>query len=597
MSGGLDIIKQYLISIGFDIDKSSMDKVNRSMDEQNNKIKKTAEQTQNATNETTNLLKGMYSLISSVPTLKNILPSEINQDIDYLLKKLNEIQKIDINSILYKFFPKDSEGNTKQTLDKLKDSISKFTTKGEGDILRFSLKSAAYLAIVATAFKVLKEIVSKTIEVLGDLAEADIGYEKLARQLWTTKENAREVTKALDVLGASMQDLWLSPTLLKQFNQLRKDSAALKLPPEYKENLKIVQDIGLQWNRTKQLGSIALEWIGNSIIKYCKGPLEDIRRLLNNENNYLIKNLPKIADLIGKCISIPLKIALKFFEGILEIGNTFGKVISFFNGKLDDTSTRSKKIFSILKESLSIFNLFLLPLKAVYLILDDIFTFLTGGKSVIGYVLDGIKEKIDGLLDINKIKDKLNDLFEGTEIGQLINNITNWVDTALSYIDSFINSIKESLSDIPVIGNLFDDKDKKEKYTIDVEKNYTSNEESKINDAYNSKTVDSDSSIISSIFSAFKKTATNMMTMAIPGVSSMQNAKNLYDSYKNISNGYYSNVSNASTSTNNSNNNNNNTVNNYNTYNITGSDANANASAINSRQNQITTRSLQGVFD
>jgi hypothetical protein len=598
MSGGLDVIKQYLISIGFDIDKSSMDKVNKAMSDNDQKIKKSSNEVQKNTSETSNLLKGMYDLISTMPTIKEIIPPSLLRDISQLYNYISSIKKNKIDSSTKENVPKSKENtdntslivpnNTdkkvKQELDRTKNALTQFTSQSSSELLKFATKSAAYIGIVITAFKALKDLVSKAIEVLGDLADADIGYEKLARQLWTTKENAREVTKALDTLGASMQDLWLSPTLLKQFNQLRKDSSALKLPPEYKENLKIVQNIGLEWKRTKQLGSIALEWIGNSIMKYCKEPLDSIRRLLHNGNNYLVKALPKIADLIGKCISVPLKIIFKLFEGILTIGNTFGKAISFFNGKLDNTSTRTKKILSILKECLSIFNLFLLPIKAAYLVIDDIFTFLTGGKSVIGYILDLLKEKIDNLIDPEKIKEKINSILEGTELGKLISNISNWIGNALDYIDKYIDDIKERLSKIPVIGNLFEG----------------SNKSKDNSNMYSDDSINEDDSeskgIASSIGSTFKKIAPKLMFSAVPGFESLMNAKNLYDTFKNSDSSYYSTSTSNTTSTNNSNNNNNNTVNNYNTYNITGTDAHANASAISSRQNQITTRSLQGRF-
>ncbi|MFR1907499.1 MAG: hypothetical protein ACLS28_17920, partial [Clostridium neonatale] len=171
----------------------------------------------------------------------------------------------------------------------------------------------------------------------------DIKFEKLSRQLWTTKENAREVGTALDTLDASMEDLWLSPTLLKQFKELTSDLKNMKLPADFNKNIKVVQGLGLEFKRTKQMIGQFFKLIGSYVLKYIAGPLDEVRGKAHGMNDWLVQNIPKIAKIIGTIIGVLLRIIMiigkiatvitkilipitSIIKAISKLGDTFSKI-------------------------------------------------------------------------------------------------------------------------------------------------------------------------------------------------------------------------------------------------------------------------------
>lgn len=333
-------------------------------------------------------------------------------------KKLEENEKNNESSFL-EYFIKDIlnakknlsnlRKSSKEELKGIENATEELANNGGKSILGFSLKSVSHFALISASIIALLALTKKLISSLMDLGQEDIGHEKLARQLWTTKENARDIDSALKTLGVTMQDLWLSPTLLKQFNQLREDSSKLRLPPEFQDNIKVIQGLSLEFKRLKQIGSLAFKWIGNYILKYCAGPLLSIKKGLNKFNNELLKIIPHIAKIIGSSIGIILRIILMIGNVVGRIFSVISKGISFILSLIDKVPEPIKKIIKLIGVIAAL--IMTGPIGAIMLIiaaLDDFFTFLRGGESVIGSVFGFFKEK--GLNAISSVCDKFSNL-------------------------------------------------------------------------------------------------------------------------------------------------------------------------------------------
>lgn len=512
----VDLIKEYLVGIGFKVDESSFSKTKSSMNEADKTINQFNKNSQKGFIDTNGSLKDLFDLFkSSSGTLGKLFPelqtplSRFIRDIA-LIKKLytdfaKEIEKTNLSdSTLY---PQENEKKSNkenkhsdnytnresnlpsiiQNTNELTNSSSNLVeqilnaqnaagdlAEGGGNAFKlFSIKAIGPIAVTIASITALVLVTKGLAKYLNDLANKDIEYEKLSRQLWTTKENAKEVDMALKTLGASMQDLWLSPTLLKQFNQLRKDSKDLKLPKEYTENLKVVQGIGLEFKRLRQLGQLALQWIANYILKYAAGPLRDIKQGFSSFNNWLKENIPGMGKWIGSIIgflirilSIIIKIGVFLFKlmspifALIKLLKKFGEMFD----KLPEPAKKSLQIIGLLILALAA------PILLVLGLLDDLMTYFSGGKSLTGTLidkfnkeLDRASEKIKSVIDYfrNLKKEILNSaFFKGindlaTDFKEGIDNIKNLdfkgliLDTNLkikAYSDSNIEKATASYS-------------------------------------------------------------------------------------------------------------------------------------------------------
>lgn len=452
----LDLIKQYLVGIGFNVDSNSLKTAQDSMTQADESVKKFNDDSNKGFSETSGALKDLFKLFSSSEDLiKSLsLTGPFKEIIKYitLAKKLysqfnavfenknkNDVQqKVQENKPEKKKKERSKGSDTKtpntkhsakkhknskiktpkadesaktkselkkagkqvaetsvNTANKLKDVSSAakgLLSKGGPALKAFATTSAGAFALIGVAAVGVIAGIKALISTVKGLADDDIKFEKLSRQLWTTKENAREVSTALDTLDASMDDLWLSPTLLKQFNQLRSDLKDMKMPDDFNRNIKVVQGLGLEFKRTKQMIRQFFKLIGSYVLKYIAGPLNEIKGKAHGMNDWLVQNLPKIAKAIGTIVGILLRIIMiigKIVAVILKIGSPIIKIVQLI-GKLFGAMG---KLPEPIKKMLKALMLLLNPLILIIGLIDDIITYFKGGESVIGSFIDKVKGK------------------------------------------------------------------------------------------------------------------------------------------------------------------------------------------------------------
>lgn len=600
----LDLIKQYLVGIGFNVDTNSLQNAENAIDNAGSTLDNFSRNSSEGFSEAGNSLKDLFKLfgdtngamgklfpnlqapfkgiIKDIGTIKKLysnlkshmresaesetnpnhnnnnqnintdsnndtspepivdtsLLRESTEDISNTGEQVNQLRSI------FNIFSSDSQNSITSVIR----SLSGLETTGGSAISGFSVTAVASFALIVTSTVAVITAISKVASYLNDLANQDIGYEKLSRQLWTTKENAKEIDMSLKTLGASMQDLWLSPTLLKQFNQLRQDSKDLKLPPEFNKNLKTVQDISFEFKRFKQLLSMFFQWVGNYIMKYCAGPLNEIKNGAKGFNNWLKETIPGIAKVLGTIIGILLRIITIIFKlatPIIYVFKLIGKLGSIFDKIPEPIQKTVKKIIASILMILS-------PILLVIGVIDDLMTYFRGGKSVIGTAIDKIQDKCKNA---------------GSVIKGIITVIKAILTGGLSLLpwDKYWEKAKETFEKIR----------DKAKETWD-----------KVKEWSKSKKVKEWSKSKAESAKEFISDAGDKVKNFVSG----QDKSSVSQSYVTSNN---SNVSNTTTETKNSNN----TVSNQNVINVYGgSDAKSTASAVNRNITGITTRSLQGVY-
>ncbi|MBX4266536.1 hypothetical protein [Clostridium estertheticum] len=464
----LDIIKSYLVSIGFNIDQSTLNSTQQKMNDAEKTVKTFAKNNsssvasmQQSTSDIgmlmgasigaiakifpgmegplnkvmkhINLVKGVFNAFSkSVKKDMGDAKSSVNDFQSGTSKKTNLDGK---NTKKTKSNKPKNNGNSSKTFEnnindttvpfdssKVKDTVENtvkgltnttnemnvlattssetgkalesFETVGSTAIEGFSLASLGPIALIAAAIAAVSIAAVALTKFLGSLASEDIGYQKLARQLWTTKQNAKEIDMALKTMGVTMQDLWLSPQLLAQFNQLRKDSEELKLPDSFNRNIKVVQELGFEFQRLKQSGSLALQWLGSYILQYIAGPLDNIKGGLHNFNDTFLKDIPKIM----KVVAIPIGVIVRLFLDLAQaIGFVWGigvKIFDFIGTALDKIPKPIQNIIKIIGLLALVLLSPIAAIIAVILVFDDLMTAMRGGKSVTGDWVKDMKDKV-----------------------------------------------------------------------------------------------------------------------------------------------------------------------------------------------------------
>ncbi|MBZ9633076.1 hypothetical protein [Clostridium sp. FP1] len=641
----LDIIKSYLVSIGFNIDNSSLNSTQQKMSQAETTVKSFAKNNSNSvasmqhstadigmlTRTSMDALAKIFPIIKGplnevmnhinlVKQVFNAFSKSVKKDMSEADSSVNKFQSstskkaTSVRDNVNKFKsskPKNDKTHTEpsseakstsskvpsnnlETVDSVNDiskacntltttsgktgtALETFGAVGGTAIKGFSLAALGPLALIAAAIAAIAVAAVALTKFLGDLARQDLGYQKLARQLWTTKQNAKEISMALKTMGVTMQDLWLSPQLLAQFNQLRKDSAELKLPDSFNKNIAVVQGLGFEFQRLKQAGSLALQWIGSYILEYIAGPLYKIKVGFHNFNDGFLKAIPKIAKVIAIPIGVIARLFLDLAQVVGFLGKTWGKTVHFIGsllGKIPEKVQNIIKIIGLL--ALVIFS----PLAAIVgliLIFDDLMTAIKGGKSVIVDWGKDFKDKVGkAALPFIKLWETIKGFY--TNIKKGAGDIAapfiafgEKVQSIFEYIGEIIDDIKKKINSIvKPIAN-----------AVNAVKSTPDNVVNAVKGAPGN-ILKAAQGIPEDIFSALKGAGDKISAIAIqskvnyavPSVSSTKNTNSTSSSVANS----------------------NNKSSNTNTFNVYGTNPTSTASAIGKTLTGINIRNLQGVY-
>lgn len=246
-------------------------------------------------------------------------------------------------------------------------NVSKFA---KGTTAEFLKAGAAVTAFVVTATVGIGKF-------LGRLAKSDLEMQKYARSMWTSNENAKALKTTLDAMGVTLQDLWLSPELRKQFLELRQIAKELIPPNEYREQMKYIRSIGLEFTKMKLEFTYASQWIGYYLIKYIQKPLSDFHKHLQDINKAIQVNMPawtkRIAEVLSWFIRLGdtlWRLGEVFFDILSRVGTKTVALIALFSGV-------GKLIMS------GPFGMFLALFGGILLVVEDFFTYMDGGKSAL----------------------------------------------------------------------------------------------------------------------------------------------------------------------------------------------------------------------
>jgi hypothetical protein len=270
-------------------------------------------------------------------------------------------------------------GGSASHADPLK-SADASAAKAKETFLAFGASVAKAMGEASLAFASFSlAVVGGTVSILNGLGNQEISMEMLARTLWTTQQQAQAFSYSLKVLGANLQDLYLSPTLLAQYEKLHAVAMQMQTPADYNQQIGLVQNVSLQIKQMQLEAYYALQWIGYYFIKYMSGPIQTVQNVLQGINGAIVHNMPTWTKQVAT-------VMVSFFTAGQYIVQALDGVYKWLEKLLAYVPGWSKAIGAalLIVGASNPFFLLMEGLAGVVLLLDDFETYVHGGKSALG---------------------------------------------------------------------------------------------------------------------------------------------------------------------------------------------------------------------
>ncbi len=281
----IDIIKEYLVAVGFEVDKKGFSEAQKSFDKIDKAINK--------------VIKTIGETEAFQKTGKRIV--EVFGEVEKKIIKTPVVGKV-------------VEWGTK-------------LTTGIG---------AIKLAIAGAIAALIVAITAATAVFMSKMAAVDMQIQKLALSLFTTTQNARSLKAVMDSMGVGSIDelraVALNPELRAQFMSLRRTAAGLEGGADVQQGFRNIRAAGLETNRLGVIMNYFWQNLGGKLGHVLAGPLASFEEFMKNFNQLLIDNMPAIMDTISGLLAFVGVIVDLFFKGLTILT----KILSLFTwvGKL-----------------------------------------------------------------------------------------------------------------------------------------------------------------------------------------------------------------------------------------------------------------------
>lgn len=256
-------------------------------------------------------------------------------------------------------------------------SINSFSSSSEGLISRLSKNLLKAGSAVASA---LLGTTSAVTAMMFGVADADREVERFARRMWMTESQARSLTTALDAVGASYQDIYyMTAEEYRNLLELNALGRSLEAPAELQDQLRQVRDINQEIDKLKVTISYGTQWVAYYFLKIMGEDVDNLQDSLEKLNEYLQKNLPKIAEKVATVLSWFFRLGKTAVDAIGRIVDAVGRLFDSMDTGTKTAVTAVSAFLGLLK--LGPVGMFIAAILALLLLLDDFFTWQRGGNA------------------------------------------------------------------------------------------------------------------------------------------------------------------------------------------------------------------------
>lgn len=343
--------------------------------------------------------------------------------------------------------------------------VNSLTRKLSGTALGVAASVVKGTGLVATALITVNKTLGNIIETT---AELDIQTERLAREYWTTEQNARSFSTALEVLGHDMNDmLYMTREEYEQFIELNRLGRTLEAPRELDDYLKKVRGLNFEISRLRMIFKYGTRWVTYWISQFTGNDVESFTKVLRNLGDYIIKNIQPITKAIAKFFEVFYRLG----KAGIKILSVLGKVLIWVVDLLDSQIARAILVIGVLTKviMMSPLTMFISALVMLLLLIDDYMTWKRGGDSALDWskfdeTITGLNEQLDilkeNLAPIKEFMDniwdkylsKLNPLEQLQKIVNFIAKDLEAISGALDDINRIIEQIRQGKSIWEIIG-------------------------------------------------------------------------------------------------------------------------------------------------
>lgn len=261
--------------------------------------------------------------------------------------------------------------------------VEKGAKKAGTGVQQFAVLAVKYFGEASVAFAGLASAVAGgTVSMLNGLGNQEIQMQMLARTMWTTQRQAYAFSLTLKALGANLQDLYLSPTLMAQYQKLHAVALQMQTPGNYNAEMGLIQGVSLQIKQMKLEANYALQWIGYYFIKYMQGPISKVQAVLQAINGQIIHNMPTWTRKVAAVMASFMQAGIYIVQALGNVYSWLVKMLAYMPG----WARGIVAAFALINVAVAVspFGRFLMMLTGVVLVFDDFVTYLHGGKSALG---------------------------------------------------------------------------------------------------------------------------------------------------------------------------------------------------------------------
>lgn len=266
-------------------------------------------------------------------------------------------------------------------------------------------------------------------KLVTSLAKQDQKFETLAQRMFVSRQSVYEYQSAVKALGVTIDEIQFNPTLMKQYKELVSDSRKMFVGKEYQGAMTTIRSFLFEFVRLKQESMYLLQWIGFSIIKNLQIPLEKSRLTLQGLNDFIVKNMSKIGDTIGKMIFNVKnfsKSIMDFFGNIIKEVQQFWASLPPWAKKFIMGTGVIGAIFIGMQNPIIFVSALI---TGILLLIDDFQKHINGKKAQFGEFWDNLIKWID------KAK----------------KTIYEWKDNSVKWIENFVQICKSKIPELKTL--------------------------------------------------------------------------------------------------------------------------------------------------
>jgi hypothetical protein len=168
-------------------------------------------------------------------------------------------------------------------------------------------------------------------------AMADQNYRLLALHMYTSVPVARQLKVALDALGAPLEDIMYDPELARRFKELVELQQRVALPEDFEKNMEKVRDVRQAFiNLYTFIDKYFMPMISNALVRIFGGDMDNVLKKVQGWTDYLIENMPQIADAFADYLAPILETTKGLFEELYVAAKQFAQLFTNVIGLLTD---------------------------------------------------------------------------------------------------------------------------------------------------------------------------------------------------------------------------------------------------------------------